>query len=158
MEKYLVICHISKVNNVRQLVRVAIAYDFIPILVGTQTFKDDVMCVLSEAKRDPTSFLEFDKLSAAKKYLCDRAVPLIGIEIIDGAHSVLNFRFPSSFAIMPGNEGTGLNDKQKSLSDCFVYIPQYGTGTASLNVHVATTLVLHQSYMQSEALLSVPTC
>lgn len=44
---------------------------------------------------------------------------------------------------MLGNEGAGLNERQMKLCDSFVYIPQYGTGTASLNVAVAASIVLH---------------
>ena len=36
-----------------------------------------------------------------------------------------------------------MSEHQKSYCDSFVYIPQYGIGTASLNVNVATCLVLH---------------
>jgi hypothetical protein len=39
-------------------------------------------------------------------------------------------------------QGTGLSEKQVSLCDAFVYIPQYGAGTASLNVTVAASIVL----------------
>ena len=45
---------------------------------------------------------------------------------------------------MMGNEGDGLNERQIQLCDSFVYIPQYGCGTASLNVAVAASIVLHQ--------------
>jgi hypothetical protein len=49
------------------------------------------------------------------------------------------------FACQPcGLQGQGLNDKQVRLCDSFVYIPQYGAGTASLNVAVATSIVLHE--------------
>ena len=44
---------------------------------------------------------------------------------------------------MLGNEGQGLSPKQISLCDSFVYIPQHGCGTASLNVAVACSIVLH---------------
>lgn len=37
----------------------------------------------------------------------------------------------------------GLSSKQKEFCDGFVYIPQYGNGTASLNVAVACSIVLH---------------
>ena len=37
----------------------------------------------------------------------------------------------------------GLSSTQKRACDAFVYIPQYGAGTASLNVAVAASLVLH---------------
>ena len=36
-----------------------------------------------------------------------------------------------------------MSPAQKDICDKFVYIPQYGNGTASLNVNVATALVLH---------------
>ena len=52
-----------------------------------------------------------------------------------------------------------MSDAQKGICDHFVYIPQYGNGTASLNVNVATALVLHnfvESKIQqrSDALIS----
>jgi hypothetical protein len=40
-------------------------------------------------------------------------------------------------------QGQGLNERQLALCDSFVYIPQYGPGTASLNVAVAASIVLH---------------
>lgn len=47
-------------------------------------------------------------------------------------------------AFMLGNEGHGMTDRQMALCDRFVYISQYGAGTASLNVAVAASIVLHQ--------------
>ena len=40
-------------------------------------------------------------------------------------------------------QGTGLSEVQAELCDGFVYIQQYGAGTASLNVSVAAAIVLH---------------
>ena len=40
-------------------------------------------------------------------------------------------------------QGQGLNERQLALCDSFVYIQQYGAGTASLNVAVAASIVLH---------------
>jgi len=40
-------------------------------------------------------------------------------------------------------QGTGLSEAQAKLCDSFVYIQQYGAGTASLNVSVAGSIVLH---------------
>lgn len=37
----------------------------------------------------------------------------------------------------------GLSEKECEICDFFVYIPQYGGGTASLNVTVAASIVLH---------------
>eukprot|EP00884_Botryococcus_braunii_P005995 jgi/Botrbrau1/15397/Bobra.43_2s0025.1 len=44
---------------------------------------------------------------------------------------------------MLGNEGAGLSEAQMRECDAFVYIPQYGCGTASLNVTVAASIALH---------------
>jgi len=41
-------------------------------------------------------------------------------------------------------QGSGLSDKEMEICDSFVYIPQTGPGTASLNVTVAASIVLHQ--------------
>lgn len=40
-------------------------------------------------------------------------------------------------------QGSGLSAKEYEICDFFVYIPQYGCGTASLNVTVAASIVLH---------------
>lgn len=37
----------------------------------------------------------------------------------------------------------GLSAKECEICDFFIYIPQYGGGTASLNVTVAASIVLH---------------
>ncbi|RMZ54510.1 hypothetical protein APUTEX25_002086, partial [Auxenochlorella protothecoides] len=41
------------------------------------------------------------------------------------------------------SQGQGLSERQIRNCDAFIYIPQYGAGTASLNVAVAASIVLH---------------
>ena len=43
-----------------------------------------------------------------------------------------------------GNEGHGMTPQQKKICDGFVYIKQYGAGTASLNVAVASSIAMHE--------------
>ena len=45
--------------------------------------------------------------------------------------------------VMECMQGSGLSPHQLQLCDSFVYIPQHGQGTASLNVTVAASIVLH---------------
>ena len=45
--------------------------------------------------------------------------------------------------IIDGLQGSGLSEAQIRHCDSFVYISQYGPGTASLNVYVAASIVLH---------------
>ena len=42
-----------------------------------------------------------------------------------------------------GEEGHGLTREQLDACDMLVRVPQYGNGTASLNVTVAGSIVLH---------------
>lgn len=65
------------------------------------------------------------------------------MEIRDDAKPVNQHHFRKSTAFLLGNEGTGLSAKEYEICDFFVYIPQYGCGTASLNVTVAASIVLH---------------
>jgi tRNA G18 (ribose-2'-O)-methylase SpoU len=70
---------------------------------------------------------------------------IVGVEIDPSAvpvHTHSAFHGPTAF--MLGQEGDGLNAKQRRLCDALVYIPQHGPGTASLNVTVAASIVLHQ--------------
>ena len=69
-----------------------------------------------------------------------------GIEIMAESRSILDpGALPDRMAVMPGNEGSGLSATQKAVCESFVFIPQYSAGTASLNVNVATALVLHHA-------------
>ena len=73
-----------------------------------------------------------------------RGFVICGIEIDPTAEPVHihPFRSPNT-VFLPGNEGQGLSKKQMDLCDHLVYIPQHGAGTASLNIVVATSIVLH---------------
>jgi len=53
-------------------------------------------------------------------------------------------------------QGTGLSTKELEICDFFVYIPQYGCGTASLNVTVAASIVLHHFAGKHELLRTDP--
>ena len=136
-ERYIVITNISKKNNVKFLINAAAAYKFKAILVGWKNEED--LHVSPE-----TPYIALETLDQLTQFLKERSIPLVGVEIIDGAQSVMDDPFTQSIAFMPGNEGTGLSKRQKLISDSFIYIPQYGVGTASLNVYVATTIILHR--------------
>lgn len=86
----------------------------------------------------------FDTLAEAVNHLREvKECKIVGIEIVEGAVPIETHPFEGNTAFLLGNEGDGLSEKQMALCDSFVYIPQYGTGTASLNVAVACSIVLH---------------
>lgn len=139
--RYLVISNIAKKPNVVQLIHSAAAFGFEAILVGSVKIRDTMQSSLHLPPAVTVRW--FPSLKETKEFLLQRGCLLVGIEILAEASPCTEFEFPSRVAIMPGNEGDGMSAKQMQLCDAFVYIPQYGTATASLNVHVATTLIMH---------------
>lgn len=139
--KYLIISNIAKKPNVIQLINTAFAYYFESILIGAPKIRDSISPFLHLPGNVPVRW--FPTLELAKEFLVRRNVTVVGIEILESAHSCLEYSFPQRIAIMPGNEGDGMNQKQTRNCDQFVFIPQYGNGTASLNVHVATSLIMY---------------
>lgn len=91
------------------------------------------------------AFRHFKTLEECCDILRCENCDIIGIEIIEDALPISTYPFNrrKSTAFMLGNEGQGMTDRQINLCDSFVYIPQYGVGTASLNVAVAASIVLH---------------
>jgi tRNA G18 (ribose-2'-O)-methylase SpoU len=144
--RFLIIASIAKQPNVVQLVHTAIAYNFEPILVGAVKVRD---MLSSNNVHLPLGWRIrwFPTLELAKSFIQHKQSILVGIEILGNAKPCNEFSFPQRVAIMPGNEGDGMNEKQIQQCDAFVYIPQHGHGTASLNVHVATTLIMHHYHL-----------
>jgi len=144
--RYLLLTNISKANNLRNLVYTAAAHGFVPIVVGERGRGVEEEAVLEEQLPKIPTILRFHELDEAVEYLRSRNIPVIGIEIMAESRSILDpGALPDRMALMPGNEGSGLSATQKAVCESFVFIPQYSAGTASLNVNVATALVLHHA-------------
>lgn len=134
-KRYVVVCNIAKQNNVRALINAAVAYNFKVIIIGLERM---------DFGNTGEKLIRLATCEELKRFLKEENIPLVGIEIMPDAKSVMEDPFESSIALMPGNEGDGLSQRQKDSCDFFLYIPQYGFGTASLNVYIATTIVLHR--------------
>lgn len=134
---FLVIHNVAKKSNFRALCITAAAHSFSVLTIGRYDDKLPTSDI-------PLKIINFCTLDDCVRFLDDRNIPLVGIEIMTEAVSFLQDPFTHPIAFMPGNEGTGLNGPQRDACNAFVYIPQYGMGTASLNVNVATALILHR--------------
>lgn len=87
----------------------------------------------------------FQKWEECVAFLRENQIRLLGVEIDDTAQPIEAYLdSPMDTAFLMGNEGSGLHEKQAKSCDAFVRIPQYGSGTASLNVYVAASIVLHR--------------
>lgn len=139
-ESYVLIHNIAKRHNVGTLARSCTAFGVSElILVGRRDFN----AFGSHGSTSHLNFRHFHSLSLAKSFLKERDCDICGVEITDNAVAVNQHPFKRSTAFLLGNEGTGLSAKECEICDFFVYIPQYGCGTASLNVTVAASIVLH---------------
>jgi len=91
----------------------------------------------------------FEKWKQFVEYVQSQRILLIGVEIHVDAKFIDHYFEVSlhhDLAFLMGNEGQGLSDKQMTVCDGFVRIPQYGNGTASLNVNVAASIILQRMY------------
>jgi len=86
---------------------------------------------------------DFGKVREAVAYLKDKGVAICGVEITPAAVPIETHPFTGPTAFLMGAEGDGMPSTHKALCDHFVYIRHHGTGTASLNVVVAASIVLH---------------
>ncbi|KAK9824104.1 hypothetical protein WJX72_007761 [[Myrmecia] bisecta] len=139
---YLIVYNVSKRHNIGTLVRSATAFGVTEVcLVGSRQFNT----FGSHGAVNHMRLRHFGTLEECCQWLKVQAgCEIMGIEIVDGAKPVHTQPFSGPTAFMLGNEGSGLSAKQLQLCDSFVYIPQYGAGTASLNVTVAASIILHQ--------------
>ncbi|KAF3777080.1 hypothetical protein EJ110_NYTH46837 [Nymphaea thermarum] len=169
VESFIIVHNVAKRHNVGTLVRSATAFGVSElILVGRRDFNTfgshgsvphvrfrhfyslsdarlylKVRPLYSSFFSSHTSFLVFLLSSTRFLQIFERGCDICGIEIVDGATAVHEHPFKRSTAFILGNEGTGLSSKECEICDFFVYIPQYGCGTASLNVTIAASIVLH---------------
>lgn len=166
-QSLLIITNISKRANVRSLLQVGVAFGCVKILiVGQKSFnftvpcEDDDATVVTDIPKHllpvfasgVVTIERFDKWRNCVSYLQEHEITLVGVEIHDDAKTIqeichhltsINNNGNIDVAFLMGNEGTGLQEKQMNSCDMFCRIPQYGSGTASLNVYVAASIVLY---------------
>jgi tRNA G18 (ribose-2'-O)-methylase SpoU len=153
-QMYLVITNISKRNNIKSLLHTAEACGCVGVFVVGQP-----RCTLDFDSSVNISVIRFDKWNECVQYLRERNILLVGVEIHPDAVNVDDFRRTSPLqqqqqqdvAFLMGNEGQGIHEKHMASCQAFVKIPQYGSGTASLNVNVAASIVLHSFHLTLRA-------
>jgi tRNA G18 (ribose-2'-O)-methylase SpoU len=144
-DMYLVITNISKKNNIKKLLLTAAAFDCTGVLVVGQPtfdFETDLPVLLASGGSLPIT--RFDTWDACVDFLRKGQIDLVGVEIHSEAKPIEAFFNGRDKAFLMGNEGQGILEKQMKSCDAFVRIPQYGVGTASLNVYVAASIILHR--------------
>jgi tRNA G18 (ribose-2'-O)-methylase SpoU len=153
---YLVIVNIQKLSNVRNLMMAAVAFGCREVLlVGqerniTRGGEKNLPPPFREAEsQGRVSLRHFAKWRDCVAYLEDESIFLIGVEIDETSQPLNDEYFERHFpthqvdvAILLGNEGQGIVPQHLKECKALIRIPQYGAGTASLNVSVAASIVL----------------
>lgn len=142
-QRFFVICNINKKGNIIGLLNTARSFHFQIILVGMKKLLESLQILHG---LNSGEYLYMKTIHEVKDFFQTMSIPLIGIEIDPSAVSIISEHrlFSSSIAFMPGNEGLGMSEQQKSICDGFVYIPQTGAGIESLNVTVASSIILYE--------------
>jgi tRNA G18 (ribose-2'-O)-methylase SpoU len=141
-EMYFLAHNVAKKHNIGTMARCCTAFGVKSlVLIGSRQFNT----FGSHGADGYVHFEHFDSLSAARETLKGErgCTQILGVEIVDDARAIESHPFTGNTAFIMGNEGHGMTEAQKAICDGFVYIPQYGPGTASLNVSVAASIVMH---------------
>jgi tRNA G18 (ribose-2'-O)-methylase SpoU len=148
---YLVLTNISKRSNIRSLLMTAAAFGCRGIFVVGQKQFDwspearDVPSQLRDHIATCMPIIHFNRWEECVCHLRGHGIFLVGVEIHPDAQNIDTFQHEGKdVAFLMGNEGQGLHEKHMASCDTFVMISQYGGGTASLNVYVAASIVLHR--------------
>ena len=142
-EKVLILDHLQDPGNLGTIIRSAVAFniDTIVLSIDTVDLYNDKVIRSSEGmifniniiKRDLNSFI---------KELKNNDYEIIGTNVSKG-NDINNINLNNKFAILMGNEGTGLKVELQELCDVFLYI-KMNELCESLNVGVATSIILYE--------------
>lgn len=140
-ECFMMVSNVGKRHNVGSLMRSCVAFGVKKLIVcGTGR-------AWMHGARGTDRYMEvesYPRIRDAVASLKARGVAICGIEITPDAAPVETHPFRGPTAFLAGAEGAGLHEAHKALCDHFVYIKQCGVGgTASLNVAIASSIVLH---------------
>ncbi|DBA00238.1 TPA: hypothetical protein N0F65_007882 [Lagenidium giganteum] len=140
-KQYLIINNVQKVKNIKNMLISASAFGVSEIfVVGQKKFSLEEHEALLQMLSCPVTRMA--SLAECQAHCKANNIRIAGVEILSSARSLLEMPFSGHTAFMMGNEGSGMNTTQIAVCDDFIYIPQYGGGTASLNVSVAASIIM----------------
>jgi tRNA G18 (ribose-2'-O)-methylase SpoU len=140
---YLLIYNIQSKHNIGTLIRSASAFNCKKILVLGTNKKVLKKLFGNQGTVKKMEFTFFETLDEIKKFCKDNEIYICGVEIGEKSLPINSQPFKGNTMFVLGNEGAGMNIKQKEMCDHLVYIPQYSNKTGSLNVAIAGSIIFH---------------
>lgn len=138
-----ILTNIQSGNNIGRICRNCLAFNISEVIVVGKKGYNGKMRGADQGARVHLNFKHFVTLEEVQAYLRAINTEIIGVEIDNRSVSLSQKPFRGHTAFIFGNEGSGLSEKQRSICDSFVYIPQFAEGMASINVACASAVILY---------------
>lgn len=141
-KKLLILDSIQDPGNLGTIIRSSVAFNIDTIIIN-----DKCADIYSDKVIRSSQGMIF-KINIIKKDLYEflqeikGKIPILGTKV-DGGKDLKTLEKISEFAIIMGNEGSGVNKDLLNLSDEYLYIPM-DSRCESLNVGVATSIILYE--------------
>ncbi|GAB9473579.1 hypothetical protein Gpo141_00010729 [Globisporangium polare] len=140
--QFLIVNNVQKAKNIKNMLVSASSFGVTEVfVVGQKKFELHDHDAFLRSLQCPVTRLA--SLADCRAHCVANDIRIVGVEIMESAQSILDEPFQGDTAFIMGNEGSGMNAAQVAICDAFVIIPQYGGGTASLNVTVAASIIMH---------------
>ena len=142
------IFNIQSKHNVKSIINTALSFNCDKILIIGKDKKVMQQYYSNENNKSiiDAKFVIFDGLEDLKEYIKKNNIFVCGVEIGKDCIPVQKEPFKGDTLFVLGNEGMGLNKKQKELCDQYVFIEQYTNKTGSLNVCIAASIIFYHFF------------
>ncbi len=82
-------------------------------------------------------------LAAFAAWAGQRGLPVLGVDNLPGSVAIDGYELPRRCALLFGQEGPGLSEEARSLSEAVLAIRQFGS-TRSINAAAASAVAMHE--------------
>ena len=143
---YVLLNNLQSGSNIGAICRNALAFNVSEVVVVGRPNWNEKMRKADRGAKRVLRFVNFPSSAAAAVYLKEeKKCKILGLEICEGAENLSTYEWEpqTSVCFVFGNEGAGLSEGQRKICDAFIYIPQYSSGLASINVACVSAIALH---------------
>lgn len=141
--RILILDNIQDPGNLGTIIRSSVAFNFTSVVLSLDTVSkyNNKVIRSTQGMLFNTNVISCDIKSLIKK-LKDENYVIYATDVVGGV-DVKDIKKPSKFAIVMGNEGSGVSSDIKDLADCNLYI-KMNKDCESLNVAVVSSILMYE--------------
>ena len=142
-DRILILDNIQDPGNLGTIIRSSVAFNFTSVVLSLDTVSkyNNKVIRSTQGMLFNTNVVSCDIKSLIKK-LKDENYVIYATDVVDGIN-IKDIKKPSKFAIVMGNEGSGVSSDIKDLADYNLYI-KMNKDCESLNVAVASSILMYE--------------